>query len=97
MPLQTYLIVCRSAADIEAMKSIAQHVRGEGGLILMATRQGTLVVAFDDARLPAVKRHPLIEFVGGVTLDARGTAARELHRVFTEHLVLQVRGPGGAK
>jgi len=91
MPLQTYIVSCAAPAEIETIKGVAQLIRDQGGLILMATRQGRLVIAFDDARIEAVRKLRGVDFVGGVTLDPRGAAARQLHAVFTSHLAVQVR------
>ena len=91
MAMQTYLIRCYGE-DVAIIRSVALHIRNLPGLVLMATRQGVIIAAFDDSLLERVRQHGHVEFVGGVTLDPRGQAAVELHRVFTEHLTKQVAG-----
>ena len=97
MPLQTYLVHCTPACDTEGVRLVAAWVRDSGGLILMATRQRVLIIAIDDARVEVVRKHPAVNFVGGVTLDARGEAARQLHAVFSAHLALQLSARDGGQ
>ena len=91
MSVQTYLIRCYGT-EVDVIRAVALHVRSLPGLVLMATRQGVIIAAFDDSMFEHVRRHGHVEFIGGVTLDPRGEAAAELHRVFTEHLAKQVGG-----
>ena len=90
MSFQAYLVNC-SGGQIELLKSVAIQIRALDGLILMATRQGTIIAAFDDSQVERVRRVSGVTFVGGVTLDPRGEAARELSQVFAAHLAHQVR------
>jgi hypothetical protein len=92
MAFETYLVRCQPQCDVEMIKSVAVYIRSLNGLILMATRQGAIVAAFDDSLRDLVKKYRGVEFIGGVTLDPRGAAAQELHRIFVEHLGLQA-GP----
>lgn len=90
MAFQTYLVCCQSGCDTGIIKSVAVYIRRLNGLVLMATRQGAIVAGFDDSLVELVRRYRGVAFVGGVTLDPRGNATWELHRVFAEHLALQV-------
>lgn len=90
MAFQTYLVRCQSGSDIALIKSVAVYIRSLNGLILMATRQGAIVAGFDDSLVERVKKYQGVAFVGGVTLDPHGAASQELHRVFAEHLALQI-------
>ena len=56
----------------------------------MATSYGSLIVAFDEEHLPAVRAHSQVEFVGGVTLDPNGPKAEVLTRIFAENVALQL-------
>jgi hypothetical protein len=93
MAFQTYIVNCRPPSDLETIKSVAMYIRSLKGLILMATQQGAMVAGFDDSYLERVKTCRSVDFVGAVTFNPRGIGARELHRVFTEHLALQIQSP----
>jgi hypothetical protein len=86
--MQMYLISVRGELTQEASRDIQRHVRKFGGLILMVTRTGP-IVALDDAVAPVVEQHPLIGFMGAVTLNPRGAAADRLQRIFAENLSKQ--------
>ena len=93
MPYQTYLVRCRVGSDVEAIKRVALQVRSINGLVLMATRQGGIVAAFDDRLVERVKGWLDVDFVGGVTLAPHGAAAEQLRHIFASHLALQVAAP----
>jgi hypothetical protein len=97
MALQTYLVRCQADGDVETIKRVATFVRSLPGLILMATRTGTIIAAFDDSLVERVRHHGAVDLVGGVTLNPRGAATAELHRIFTEHLAMQVAPQAGAQ
>jgi hypothetical protein len=56
----------------------------------MATSSGSLIVAFDEDHLPAVKQLAQVAFVGGVTMDPNGPKAALLQRIFAENVALQL-------
>lgn len=89
MAMQAYLVHC-TEGTVGTLKSIATQIRSLNGLILMATRQGVLIAAFDDAQVERVRKIGGVTFVGGVTLDPRGQAARELNAVFATHIARQL-------
>jgi hypothetical protein len=90
MAIQLYLVQPTGERDEATRESIADFISGIGGFILMATSYGSLIVAFDEERLSAVKAHGLVEFVGGVTLDPNGPKAAVLTRIFAENVALQL-------
>ena len=71
MAIQMYLVQPTGERDDATPKFIAEFIAERQGFILMATSHGSLIVAFDEDHLPAVKAHRLVEFVGGVTLTRR--------------------------
>ena len=92
MAMQTYIVVVRPA-EVEAIKEVARALVARSSLVLMATKQGAIVAAFDDAEVEAIRGLRGVSFVGGVTLQQHGEASRQLHRVFTEHMRVQAMRP----
>ena len=87
--MQMYLISTRGELTQEVSRDLQRHVRKFGGFILMVTRTGP-IVALDDAVAPVVEQHPLIGFMGAVTLNPHGAAADRLQRIFAENLSQQL-------
>jgi hypothetical protein len=94
MAFQVYLVVCREECGIDGVKEVVGALRAIGALVLLATKQLTIVAGFDESHLPRVRILHNVTFVGGVTLDPRGVAVRELESAFTEHLTRQLGAPG---
>jgi hypothetical protein len=90
MAIQLYLVQPTGERDEATRASIAEYVAGLGGFVLMATSYGSLILAFDEEHLPAVRSHSQVEFVGGVTLDPNGPKAEALTRIFAENVALQL-------
>ncbi len=90
MPYQTYLVRCRVGSDVDTIKQVALQLRGITGFVLLATRQGGIIVAFDDSQVERVKSWWNVDFVGGVTLDPQGQGAERLREVFARNLALQL-------
>jgi hypothetical protein len=95
MGFQMYLIQPRGESDEGSRASIAEAIALRDGFILMATSHGSLIVALDEEHVTAIRAHPLVEFIGGVTLDPAGAQAAALQRVFAENVARQLvaRGP----
>jgi len=91
MAVQMYLVQPQGSNNDQARVTIAEFIANRQGFILMATSAGSLIVAFDESYLDEVKAHPLVDFVGGVTLnpDRPGTAA--IKRLFAHNVALQLR------
>lgn len=100
MAVQMYLIVLQGGYREDSSRDIQRLVCQEGGLILMVTRSGP-IVALDDQRASKVSRHPLVKFMGGVTLNPHGLASDRLVRIFAQNLSQQVSiqtpGAGNAR
>jgi len=94
MGLQVYIVSPRGECTPEVSRDLQHHVRGCGGYILMATRNGP-IIAIDDGRAPLVARHPRVDFLGPVTLNPKGVAAETLTRIFAENLSKQLHGGAG--
>lgn len=90
MAIQLYLVQPTGDRDEATRESIAEFIASRAGFILMATSYGSLIVAFDEEHLPAVRAHSQVEFVGGVTLDPNGPKAEVLTRIFAENVALQL-------
>jgi hypothetical protein len=78
-------------APPEAAEQIAADVASRGGLILMSTGPRALVVALPTEDRAWIEGHPLVGFVGGITLDDEGRGARELKSVFARNVERQLR------
>ncbi len=89
MAIQMYIVALRNGYSDESSRDVQRFVRQCQGFILMVTRTGPLV-ALDDSKVAAVSRHPLVGFVGPVTLNPRGVAAERLQRIFAENLSKQL-------
>jgi hypothetical protein len=95
MSMQMFMIALKGKYNEEASREMQRFVRQCGGLILMVTRNGPLV-ALENTKLPAVAKHPMVRFIGPVTLNPRGLAAQELQRIFAENLSKQLIEPRDA-
>lgn len=89
MPMQMYIIAQKGGYSPDTARDLIGLVRQCGGFVLMTTRTGPLI-ALDDTALPTVAKHPLVAFIGPVTLNPRGIAADRLQRIFAENLSKQI-------
>ncbi len=90
MAIQMYLIQPKDNENDGARELIAEFITGRQGFILMATSYGSLIAAFDEIHLDAIKAHYLVDFVGGVQLNPQAPGATALQRVFAENVALQL-------
>ncbi|HZP00763.1 MAG TPA: hypothetical protein VFD30_10755 [Terriglobia bacterium] len=95
MALQMYIVALRNGYSEEASRDVQRLVRQCDGYILMVTRTGPLI-ALDDSKAGVISKHPLVGFMGPVTLNPRGIAAERLQRIFAENLSkqLEIRNTG---
>lgn len=87
--MQMYIVTFKDEYTPDISRGVQEHVRQCGGLILMATANGPLVL-LPPAGVPVVAKHPQVGFVGPITLDPSGFAAERLQRVFLENLRKQL-------
>jgi|SRR5262245_2480461 len=95
MAVQIYLVHPKDNTDDEARESIAEYIAACNGYILMASSYGSLIAAFDEKYLGAIKSHGLVNFVGGVTLDPNAPGAAALRQLFAQNVALQLANRGG--
>ena len=89
MAMQMYIIALRNGYSEDSSRDLQRFVRQCEGFILMVTRTGPLI-ALDDSKVAAVSKHPLVGFIGPVSLNPRGIAAERLSRIFAENLSKQI-------
>jgi len=92
MGLQTYLVTPRGEFSDGAARELLHHVRQNGGYVLLVLKTSS-VIAIDDSRITTIEAHPRVAFVGPVTLNPNGIAARALQQHFVQNLSRQI-GPG---
>jgi hypothetical protein len=88
MAVQMYLV--HPKGDDEHREALAEFIAMRQGFILMATSTGSLIAAFDDAYLESVREHSCTEFVGGVSFNPEGAAAKKLQRLFAHNVAQQL-------
>ncbi len=94
MAVQMYLIHPKHNDDDAARERIAEFIARRGGFVLMATSHGSLITAFDDGHIDAVRANELVEFASGVTLNPDAPGAAALQRVFAENVAAQLAERG---
>ena len=87
--MQMFMIALKGGYSDDKSREVQRYVRDHRGFILMSTRTGPLV-ALPEAEAPVISKHPVVSFIGGVTLNPHGFAADRLARVFAENLSRQV-------
>ena len=90
MGMQMYIIALKGELTQDSSREIQRFVRQCDGFILMVTRAGPLV-ALDDTKAEVVAQHPLVRFMGPVTLSPHGLAAERLQQIFAENLSKQLK------
>ena len=94
MAVQMYLVHPKENDDDQVRERIAEFIARRGGFVLMATSHGSLITAFDDSHIDAVRAHELVEFASGVTLNLDAPGAAALQRVFSENVAAQLAERG---
>jgi hypothetical protein len=89
MGIQMYMISVKDELTHETSRELQRAVRAHDGLILMVTRTGPLV-ALEEPAVGALAAHPLVRFIGPVSLNPRGFAAQRLEAIFSENLSKQI-------
>lgn len=97
MAVQIYLLHLHDAHQGEdGRAAVADHVNQVGGFVLMATSAGSVVAAFDEQWVPALKRHQAVASCGAVTINPHGAAADRLRAMFAANVAAQLRDRGPA-
>jgi hypothetical protein len=89
-----FLVRAHDAAPAQAVEEIAEYAAQHGGLVLMATAAGSLVLGMPPGGKDVLERHPQVGFVGGVALDSSKPGARALHQQFALNAARQLVGRG---
>ena len=74
----------------DANQQIADHAARHGGLILMATQGGALIIGMPPGGKDVLESHPLVGFCGGVSLDRDGKGAEALRQRFAMNAARQL-------
>ena len=90
MSVQMYLVQPKNLEDDSVREDLAGFIAQRGGFILMATSYGSLIAAFDEKYLDAVKQHHQVEFASGVNLDLNAPGAAALRQVFAQNVAAQL-------
>jgi hypothetical protein len=87
---QMYLVRRRDGSRDEANVEIARHAVAHGGLLLMSTRTGALILGMPAGGKEILANHPQVGFVGPVSIDPGGRAARALRSHFARNAAAQL-------
>jgi hypothetical protein len=94
MGVQMFLVHPKNTEDEDAREQIAQFVAQRGGFILMATSHGSIIAAFEEGYLDALKANVFVEFASGLTFDPSAPGASALQQVFAQNIAAQLRERG---
>jgi hypothetical protein len=92
--MEAFFIRLVDGAPPEATETVADHVAVLGGLVLMATKHGSLVVVLPHDAKDVIAQHSLVALIGGVTLSNEGAAADALRQKFAANAARQLAQPG---
>jgi hypothetical protein len=88
--LETFFVRAAPNAPADANEQIAERVLLAGGLVLMATGAGSLIVALPREAKDSLSANPLVGLVGGVTLDENAPGAKALRQEFARNAERQL-------
>ena len=94
MAVQMFLVHPKNTEDDDACEQIAQFIAQRGGFVLMATSHGSIIAAFEEGYLEALKASVFVEFASGVTFDPGAPGASALQQVFAQNIAAQLRDRG---
>ena len=92
--IEAFFVRLVDGAPPDATETVADQVALLGGLVLMATKHGSLVVALPREAKNAIAQHSLVALIGGVTLSNEGAAAEALRQRFALNAARQLAAPG---
>jgi len=88
MAAQMYMVSLKGEFSQETSRDVQRRVRSLGGLILMVTRNGPIIM-LDDRQTAGLLSHPSVKMLGGVSLNPNGLASERLKRVFAQNISKQ--------
>jgi hypothetical protein len=94
--VEMFLVQPHHAENPGARQQIAEWVTLAGGLVLMATSRGSLIVGLPHERRDELAGHPQVALVGGVNLHPNGRAAAALREHFERNAARQAQSLGDA-
>jgi glycosyltransferase involved in cell wall biosynthesis len=96
--IEMFLVKTTPGSGPGGAERIAEFATLHGGLVLMATANGSLIVAMPHGKKEPLEEHPLTAFVGGIGLEEDGKGAKALKRLFATNAAKQLiaRTPAGA-
>ena len=96
--IEMFLVKPAPGSGPEGAERIAEFASLRGGLILMATADGSLILAMPQGSKEPLEQHPLTVFVGGIGLEEDGKGAKALKKLFATNAAKQLiaRTPAAA-
>jgi hypothetical protein len=91
--MEAFFIRLADGAAPDATEAVADQVAMLGGLVLMATGHGSLVVALPREAKDLIAAHSVVALIGGVTLSDEGAAAEALRQRFAANAARQLAHP----
>lgn len=88
--VETLIVRLQPGAGAAERQTVAGLVTANGGLVLMVTGSGSLLVLVPAAAKAVVEGHPLVAFAGGISLDDDAPGAKALKRVFADNAARQL-------
>jgi hypothetical protein len=92
--MDMFLVKAVDGSPPQAVEEIAEYAARHGGLVLMATAAGSLIVGMPADGKDTLERHPFVGFVGGVVLDESKPGARALRHTFALNAARQLAASG---
>jgi hypothetical protein len=80
-----------------ALEAIGEHTAGLGGVVLLSTGGGGLVVGLPPGRKDALQAHSLVGFVGGVSFAEDAPGLRVLRQRFALNAARQLAEQGRSR
>lgn len=92
--MEMFLVRPRPSAAAGAVERIAEHAAMLGGVVLMATGGGAVVLGMPPGYKDALSGHPDVGFVGGVSLSDDAPGAAALRQRFAVNAARQLAAQG---
>jgi hypothetical protein len=92
--MEMFLVRPGDTTPSQAIEEIAEYAAQHGGLVLMATTAGSLILGMPPGGKEVLERHPYVGFIGGVTIDESKPGARALRQRFALNAARQLAARG---